>query len=189
MTQRKLLFGALGILVVCLIFGSVYTTGARWVDDEPGPGAPLTTGSIGLDARDGSATGTFPNLAGTGITTGNVTQATLRLVNTGSTRIKFQLSQAGPAVSTLGSATVKLSGIVASSCPSPAATDLMGTPAFTATSTSAPTSATTGIWRVLEKGGSEAWCIRAVLTALTGTPQYRIKFLFDVGQLRPGQNP
>lgn len=197
MTRNKLLLGALGILVVSLIFGSVYTTGAYWSESSTvGTQTDIGTGNIGLNPH-GSADPslTFGSLTGDNIAVGNITEKPLTIVNTGTTRIKFQLATAGPQIFGSGSTvTLTLSGSVAGTCPGGTG-NLSG--AFPATDTTGPTtqigSPAPGLanWRVLDKGGSETWCVRAFLKALGGTlpATYTIKFTFSVGQLRPGENP
>ncbi|WP_412475237.1 hypothetical protein ACK8HH_12905 [Gordonia sp. LUNF6] len=195
MTQRRLLLGALGVLVVSLIFGSVYTTGALWADEETRNPGTIETGTIGLDAHgDGASSHTFPALQGTNIAVGNFTQAPLKIKNTGSTRIKFLLASAGPSITSSGSAvTVRLSGSVGG-CPGGTG-DLSG--AFPATDTTGPhtaialTSPSSSDWKVLDVGAESTWCVQAQLKSVTGTQpaQYQINFDFSVGQLRPGQNP
>ncbi|MGB3887153.1 hypothetical protein [Gordonia sp. (in: high G+C Gram-positive bacteria)] len=197
MTRNKLLLGALGFLVVSLIFGSVYTTGAYWSETGSlGTQTDIGTGTIGLNPHgSGDASYSFGSLTGNNIAVGNVTEKPLTIVNTGTTRIKFQLSSAGPAITSPGSTvTVTLSGSLAGTCPGGTG-NLSG--AFPATDTTGPAttigSPNPGLanWRVLDKGGSESWCVRAILKTLGGTlpAAYTINFNFSVGQLRPGTNP
>ncbi|EGD56934.1 hypothetical protein [Gordonia neofelifaecis] len=195
MTRRRLLIGALGVLVVSLILGSVYSTGAFWADAETWNPGTVETGTIGLDAHgSGGSSYTFPALQGANIAVGNVTEAPLTITNTGSTRIRYLLSAGGPMISTTGSAvTVRLSGSVGG-CAGGSG-DLSG--AFPATDTTgphtaiAPGSPSSSDWKVLEIGASTTWCVRAMLKAVSGTQPaaYQINFDFAVGQLRPGQNP
>ncbi|ALG84085.1 hypothetical protein [Gordonia phthalatica] len=186
MTRQKALLGALVLLVVSLIFGSVYTTGAYWADDAPVSGSEITTGTIGLSAGSQSGSGyTFP-LGGQNIVVNSVNQANLVITNTGTTPINFALKTAGPSVSNGPGVTIDLAGGVGV-CPVLATDPLPPTSAFTATGLTGPSSPTAAATRPLASGASETWCIRAKLTAASGTGSstYTIPFTFDVQQKRP----
>ncbi|MCK8616409.1 hypothetical protein [Gordonia sp. C13] len=184
--RRGVLFAALAIGVVVLLFGSVQTTLALWTAQADGPASDITTGTIGLAPGSGGGSSfTFPALNGTNVVPGQPQQAVLTINNTGSAPLRFRLASAGPAVSTSGATvTVNLSGAPASTCPG-TGTPLTG--AFNAQNTSSPGTTFTSSWTPLAKGATTSWCIRAELVSVTGTQPatFTIGFDFTAEQTRP----
>lgn len=186
-TRQRVFFAALGVLVVALLFGSVQTTGALWADQANGPSSNLQTGNFGLSAGSGSNNVySFPALAKTNMADGDSVSATLNLVNTGTTPLRFRLRSAGPIVSAGGATvTMNLAGTIGA-CPGAGV-------AFTAANTTAPTQTftTPGTgWHDLAKGGSTAWCITAKLIGTSGgtggiQTTFTVQFNFDAQQVRP----
>ncbi|MGB3696678.1 MAG: hypothetical protein WBA05_04540 [Gordonia sp. (in: high G+C Gram-positive bacteria)] len=187
-TRRNILFAALGVLVVSLIFGSVYTTGALWADQQTENGGDVETGSILLAPGAGTAdTFTFDALAAANMLPGSSTSAALTITNGGSTPLRFRLATAGPGqLAPAGTAvTMNLAGTQGPGCPGTGA-------AFDAKDTSSPTtafttsSAPTGWWP-LAKGASTTWCITAKLVSVspqTAPATFRMIFGFAAEQTR-----
>lgn len=183
--RRGVLYAALAVGVVVLLFGSVQTTLALWSAQADGSTTDITTGTIGLAPGSGGGSFTFPALNGSNVVPGQPRQAVLTITNTGSTPLRFRLASAGPVVSTPGSTvTVNLSGAPTSTCPG-TGTPLTG--AFTAQNTSGPGTSFTSPWTPLAVGASTDWCIRADLVSVTGTQPatFTITFDFAAEQIRP----
>ncbi|WP_232716115.1 hypothetical protein [Gordonia metallireducens] len=184
--RRGVLFAALAIGVVVLIFGSVQTTLALWTAQADGPTSNITTGTIGLAPGSGGGSSfTFPALNGTNMLPGQSSQAVLTIANTGSTPLLFHLASAGPVVSTPGaSVSIKLSGSQTPTCPG-AAVPLSD--AFTATNAINTLTDIDGTVVPLGVDASTTWCIRAELVSVSGqTPAtFTINFIFKADQDRP----
>ncbi|MDR2280893.1 MAG: hypothetical protein LBE07_08590 [Gordonia sp. (in: high G+C Gram-positive bacteria)] len=180
MTKRNILFAALGMLVVSLLFGSLSTTFALWSDQQSSDATDVATGTIELSPGDGTGSAfAFPALNGTNVPVGGVSQANLTIKNTGTTPLRFRLRTAGPTVSTSGATVgVTLDGSVGA-CPG-------GPAAFTSQTVTSPT-VFTSPWAGVVRGGQTVWCIRATLASATGTlpATYTISFAFDAEQTRP----
>ncbi|WP_168700681.1 hypothetical protein [Gordonia paraffinivorans] len=184
--RRGVLFAALAIGVVVLLFGSVQTTLALWTKQADTSGSNITTGTIGLAPGSGGGSSfTFPALNGSNMVPGQSSQAVLNIANTGSTPLKFRLASAGPVVSTPGaSVSIKLSGSQSATCP---ASNVPLSGAFTAAGTLTGVSDIDGVEIPLAVGASTAWCIRAEFVSVTGTQPatFSITFNFDAQQDRP----
>ncbi|MHC3003532.1 hypothetical protein [Gordonia sp. GN26] len=184
--RRGVLFAALAIGVVVLIFGSVQTTLALWTAQADGPTSNITTGTIGLAPGSGGGSSfTFPALNGTNMLPGQSSQAVLTIANTGSTPLLFHLASAGPVVSTSGaSVSIKLSGSQASICPG-SEVPLGG--AFSATTAIDEHTGIVGPVFPLAVGASTMWCIRAELVSVSGQQPatFTITFNFKADQDRP----
>ncbi|MCR8898852.1 hypothetical protein NWF34_18045 [Gordonia sp. GONU] len=172
--------------MAALVFGSVRTTGALWVEEAEVSDATITTGTIGLAPGSGSApTFTFPALNGANVAPGDSRQAVLNIVNTGSTPLRFKLATAGPTVQTAGATvTVNLSGASAGTCPG-TSVSLEG--AFPAQNTTGAGTGFDSPWTPLAVGATTTWCIRSRLVSVNGTQPatFTIAFNFAAEQTRP----
>lgn len=185
LTRQRVFLAALGVLVVVLLFGSVQTTGALWADQTDGPADDLHTGTIGIRAGDGpSSPYTFHALTATNMEPSQSVSASLNIVNTGDTPLRYRLATAGPSgVGPAGTTvTMNLAGTIGT-CPGAGS-------AFTAQNTSNPSTAfsTPGGWLALAKGGSTAWCVTAELVSVTpasNSASFTLTFHFEAEQTRP----
>ncbi|GAA4677038.1 hypothetical protein [Gordonia humi] len=178
MTRRRALIAALGILVASLIFGSVRTTGALWARDSDTPDGQFTTGRFGISADGGSGQSFTFGLGKNGVVVDETVSAPLTITNIGTPPISFQVTHAGPAVSTAGAAVqVDLSATVGG-C------DTTGVTAFSVHGATSTGSTATGSPRPLAPGAAETWCVHAVLKSASGTSpaSYRIVLTFRADQ-------
>ncbi|OLT45698.1 hypothetical protein BJF87_05285 [Gordonia sp. CNJ-863] len=172
------------VAVVILIAASVRSTGAYWTDTASAAPGQVTTGRLSLSTGSGSgSTYTFPELTGARLIPGQFKQAPLVIVNTGTTRLQYRLTSAGPQPSTASTVGVTLAGAVGGTC---TATSTLGpVTAFSTLSAITGPTAVTSTFRTLGPGAQETWCIRSTLNTVTGAQPatYTHTFVFRAEQL------